>query len=84
MGHVHLGHGPEEWATKRLLPSDPIYLGLPEVCTIFGVSRGTAISWIRAGLMPALQLGGKGSAYRVPASWVIDTCRKGLEYREAQ
>lgn len=84
MGHIHLGQGPEDWATRRLLPSDPIYVSVAEVCIIFGVSKGTAHSWIKAGLMPALQVGGKGSSYRVPASWVIEISRKGMEYREAQ
>ena len=48
------------------------------------MTRGTVHSWIKAGLCPALQIGGKGTSYRVPASWLIDICRKGLEYREAQ
>ena len=84
MGYVHMGQGPEDWATRRLLPSEPIYISVAEVCTVLGVSKGTAHSWIRAGLCPAIQIGGKGSSYRVPASWLVDVCRKGLEYREAQ
>lgn len=81
--YQHLGEGPEGWATRRLLPTDPIYISVAEVCQVLGVTRGTVHSWIRAGLCPALQIGGKGTSYRVPASWLIDTCRKGVEYRQA-
>ena len=87
MGHIHgrdeyLGDSPQEWATRRLLPSEPIYISTREVCLVLGVSRGTVAAWIKGGLCPALQVGGPGSNYRVPASWLVDVCRKGLEYRE--
>jgi excisionase family DNA binding protein len=79
VGNVHKQQTVEEWATARLLPSEPIYLPVAEVCVVLGVSRGTAHNWIRSGAMPAIQVGGHGTAYRVPASWLIDICRKGLE-----
>ena len=81
VGHIHRGQTPQDWATARLLPSEPLYVGVAEVCTVLGVSKATAHSWIKAGLMPALQLGGAGSSYRVPASWLIDICQKGLQYQ---
>ena len=71
----------EEWATTRLLPSEPIYVPIAEVCVTLGVSRGTAYAWVKSGAMPAIQVGGKGSGYRVPASWLISICRKGLAYQ---
>jgi excisionase family DNA binding protein len=83
MGHLHKDHTPEDWATSRLLPSEPIYVPVSEVCLVLGVSKGTAHHWIKQGLMPAMQIGGKGTAYRVPASWLIETCRLGLERRPA-
>lgn len=81
MGRLTSGFTVEEWATERLLPSEPIYISVTEVCITLGVSRGTVHHWIKAGIMPAVQVGGPRSAYRVPASWLISICRKGVEYR---
>lgn len=84
MGRLHADHSVQEWATARLLPSEPVYLSTTEVCTVLGISRATARLWIEKGVMPAVQVGGKGSAYRIPASWLISICQQGMEYREAQ
>jgi excisionase family DNA binding protein len=84
MGRLTSSHSVEEWATARLLPSEPIYVSVAEVCTTLGVSKGTAHHWIAKGIMPAIQVGGPRSSYRVPASWLIDICRQGLEYRNAE
>jgi excisionase family DNA binding protein len=86
MGRIYkdkyLGPTPEEWATARLLPSDPIFISTREVAMTLGVTDQTVRNWIEAGMCPAIRIGSERSAYRIPASWLIDICRKGLGYAE--
>jgi excisionase family DNA binding protein len=53
-------------------------LTVKEVCEFFGVSRGTAMSWIRNGKLRAFKIGG-GRLWRVRESELKRFMRQGHE-----